>query len=268
MFIKNDFLMYTLPTALEKYSKKIAATLRPFVRIHLQQAENILLWNSKVGGNPYLPKGIPFPVNAEGVQLFFLAQINFAEMPALEGFPTKGILQFFIFDDDLYGLDFDEPEAQHNFRLLFYADPETDSDTLITDFSFLRSYDDDMPFQPGSEWAVQFQLETGLMPESDFRFDGIFGEDFFARFGAEEWSLAEAYGKVSDAAGHHIGGYAEFTQEDPRLPEDPMELLFQLDTDSKNGIRWGDMGVANFFIRPDDLAQLNFSRVRYNWDCY
>ncbi len=260
--------MNTLPTALEKYSKKIGATQRPFVRIHLDHADNLLPWNSKVGGAPYLPKGIPFPVNAEGVQLFFMAQVNFAEMPPLEGFPLKGILQFFIFDDGLYGLDFDEPEAQHNFRVLYYADPVTDSDALITDFSFLRSYGDDMPFKAGSEWAMRFQPDTGLMPESDFRFDDIFGEDFFARFGTDEWSIAEAYGKISDAAGHRVGGYAEFTQEDPRQPEDLMELLFQLDTDSKHGILWGDMGVANFFIRPEDLAQLNFSRVLYNWDCY
>ncbi|WP_412679495.1 DUF1963 domain-containing protein [Brevibacillus agri] len=26
-------------------------------------------------------------------------------------------------------------------------------------------------------------------------------------------------------------------------------------------------GVANFFIRKDDLARLNFSRVFYTWDC-
>lgn len=260
--------MYTLPAALEKYSKKILATQRPYVRIHLEQPDNLLPWNSKVGGTPYLPKGIPFPVNAEGVQLFFMAQINFAEMPALEGFPNKGILQFFIFDDGSYGLDFDEPEAQHNFRILFYSDPVTDSDALITDFSFLRSYYVDMLFQPGSEWAMHFQPDTGIMPESDFRFDDIFGEDFFARFGAEEWNIADAYTKLADAAGHRVGGYAEFTQEDPRQPEDPMELLFQLDTDSKHKIRWGDMGVANFFIRPDDLAHLNFSRVLYNWDCY
>ena len=71
-----------------------------------------------------------------------------------------------------------------------------------------------------------------------------------------------------DAAGHRIGGYAEFTQEDPRSTEDPMELLFQLDTDSNIGCRWGDMGVANFFIRPEDLQKRDFSRIFFNWDCY
>lgn len=30
---------------------------------------------------------------------------------------------------------------------------------------------------------------------------------------------------------------------------------------------WGDMGVANFFIRREDLLRRDFSRVWYTWDC-
>ncbi|MBK6997000.1 MAG: DUF1963 domain-containing protein [Lewinellaceae bacterium] len=29
----------------------------------------------------------------------------------------------------------------------------------------------------------------------------------------------------------------------------------------------GDMGVGHFFIREQDLAALDFSRVLYDWDC-
>ncbi|MDE5859478.1 MAG: DUF1963 domain-containing protein, partial [Oscillospiraceae bacterium] len=32
-------------------------------------------------------------------------------------------------------------------------------------------------------------------------------------------------------------------------------------------IMWGDMGVANFFISENDLKNLDFSKVAYNWDC-
>ncbi len=46
-------------------------------------------------------------------------------------------------------------------------------------------------------------------------------------------------------------------------------LLFQLDSDSEDGkdIMWGDAGVGNFFIHPDDLRKRDFSKVVYNWDC-
>lgn len=42
-----------------------------------------------------------------------------------------------------------------------------------------------------------------------------------------------------------------------------------MDTDDVNGmdIMWGDCGVANFFIHPDDLKNKDFSKVLYNWDC-
>lgn len=44
-------------------------------------------------------------------------------------------------------------------------------------------------------------------------------------------------------------------------------LLFQLDSDDDLDVIWGDMGIANFFIPPDDLARAEFSRVVYHWDC-
>ena len=32
-------------------------------------------------------------------------------------------------------------------------------------------------------------------------------------------------------------------------------------------IMWGDSGVGNFFISEEDLKNLNFENVLYNWDC-
>lgn len=266
--INNDMdTPYKLPKELEPFRERLLATEKPFLRLSARPAEALLLWNSKLGGQPYWPKGEPFPVNPDGVQLFFLAQINFAEAPPLAGFPDSGILQFYITDDGLYGMGEEDREAQHNFRVLYFPAPLSDPDALTTDFSFLRDYDD-VPLDPARSFALHFEPGRGPMPESDYRFDALFGEDFFGRFGAEEWNVAEAYNDIADAAGHRIGGYAEFTQEDPREADDPMELLFQLDTDNKIGCRWGDMGVANFFIRPEDLQRRDFSRVLYNWDCY
>ena len=50
-------------------------------------------------------------------------------------------------------------------------------------------------------------------------------------------------------------------------------LLLQLDTDINEKDRytgklmWGDSGVANFFITPEDLAKRDFSRVAFVFDC-
>lgn len=73
---------------------------------------------------------------------------------------------------------------------------------------------------------------------------------------------------------HHTtfgGGWAYFTQGDPRDDDAPKELLLQLDTymdsDSPVQLMWGDCGVGNFFISKEDLARLDFNRVLYTWDC-
>jgi uncharacterized protein ywqG len=47
----------------------------------------------------------------------------------------------------------------------------------------------------------------------------------------------------------------------------------QLDTDINEKdhctgkLMWGDSGVANFFITPEDLAKRDFSRVAFVFDC-
>ena len=69
--------------------------------------------------------------------------------------------------------------------------------------------------------------------------------------------------------GHRIGGYPEFTQEDPRAQVPAFReyvQLMQLDSDDKHTM-WGDAGVGHLFIHPDDLRRRDFSRVMYSWDC-
>ena len=72
------------------------------------------------------------------------------------------------------------------------------------------------------------------------------------------------------STGHKIGGYPYFTQDDPRKDNDPYTLLLlQIDSDDIEDVEiiWGDCGVANFFINPEDLAKCQFDDVMYNWDC-
>ena len=40
-----------------------------------------------------------------------------------------------------------------------------------------------------------------------------------------------------------------------------------MDSDEAAGILWGDVGVANFFILPQNLEKKDFSNVLYTWDC-
>ena len=94
-----------LPAELEPYRERLETTIKPYIKIKTQLTRNTTWWQSKIAGFPYLPKNVSYPKTSQGDYLYLLAQINFAETPPLEGFPQKGILQFYISKDDLYGCD-------------------------------------------------------------------------------------------------------------------------------------------------------------------
>ena len=263
--------MLSIPNPLAAYRKPIVASVQPFIRIRTEAEAETSIIASKFGGNPYLPPGTEYPTDVEGQPLFLLAQINCSDLPPLHDtplsdFPTQGILQFYIADDDLYGLDPEQPTTPDYFRVLYHA--EVDRKNCMKDFSFLP-YFDDMPLD--DIYALSFELTEAPVSLQDVRFDHTFDESpyvFFDQFGPDAVEVKGAYGRLSQAGGHKMGGYAHFTQEDPRFEQKEYEkavLLLQIDSDDE-GINWGDRGVANFFILPEDLKNRDFSRVLYNWD--
>jgi uncharacterized protein YwqG len=257
---------------LAPYQSKIQATQTPVMRIALEAmpADDLML--SKVGGMAYWPEDEKYPVGENAEPLFLLAQIRFDEMPAMAGYPSKGMLQFFIADTDYYGANFDgnfsinELQKQTNFRVHYW--PTVDKASLKVDVG----NSDSLPHDPQKPRRMKFEVQKEVVSGGDFRFDKIFGmahyesiAKYASENGIDEDNLTDAVWERFDGSGHKIGGYPYFTQSDPR-DNNEMELLFQLDSD--DDMMWGDVGVANFFIRPEDLKQLNFTRVAYNWDCH
>ena len=265
--LESDAMWFELPPSIAPFRNQLLATRQTFIRAKSQPARKTELWESKVGGQPYLPKNAVWPTDPSGKDLFFLAQINFAEVPPLAPFPAKGILQFFINDDDLYGMDFDDGEKTDTFRTVYYPQVLKAPALLRTDFPPLRDYDDLLPHHPDECYPLVFSLGEELMPMTDYQFSQKFGGDFFQQFGEKEWDVIDEFGKAVRSDGHKLGGYAYFTQDDPRRADDPMLLLLQLDSDEQMDLMWGDMGVGHFFIREKDLVALDFSRVLYDWDC-
>ncbi|MEL7189688.1 MAG: DUF1963 domain-containing protein [Pseudomonadota bacterium] len=93
--------------AFEKWLKE---QVRPALRLTPQASSNAQADGTRLGGPVALAKGQAWPVSKGGVPMEFLAQLDFAELPPLKGFPGEGVLQFFIpQDDDLWGADFDNP---------------------------------------------------------------------------------------------------------------------------------------------------------------
>ncbi|WP_349409922.1 YwqG family protein [Pseudalkalibacillus sp. SCS-8] len=262
----------TLPKELEPHRKQISQTVAPYISV-IAKNEKANIHQSKFGGHPYLPKEVEHPKDRNGKPMLLLAQINFKELPKLDDMPEKGLLQFFITaEDDLMGLDFDNMTKQSNFKILYHPTISSDPSGLISDFSYLEQLNTEF-FPIERESSLSFQIAYDPVSIEDFRASTLLGKSIDFSFDAseEDEELWEAYAGAFRGEGHKIGGYPFFTQTDPRDDEKYKEheiLLLQIDTDDENGIMWGDAGVANFFIKKEDLLNLHFENVLYNWDCH
>lgn len=262
---------------------------RPVVKLNPKRSENTGVFESKMGGVPYMPKNYEYPKDKseghEGEPLRLLAQLNFEKLPHIESFPEKGILQFFCAcnDDALYGLDFDDPVSAKSFRVIYH-------ENIITDESLLMSAEDIPKFKEDTGYFPfdgEFILEAeapGSCPVSagDYRFEEeqlkiyneITGKAAKNIYGTE--ISDETWEKIYELRTFEqtcIGGYPFFTQADVRHSDKYGEydiLLFQSTSiwgEKNDEIMWGDLGVGNFFISSESLKKLDFSNVLYNWDC-
>lgn len=278
---------------------------KPVLRFTLEPGEPGLR-DSKIGGMPYLPPGTSWPLGSSNQPLILLAQINCTQLADLPDFPHQGILQFFISVDDsyMYGADFDDWTAQKDFRILYHAeiDPTVDLETIRVKcphsiLAAITGSDSDSEFYSplgAQSCRICFQPpESQGMTLEDYQFDGLFLQkwnqhcpdrplktrfDFFKLLSPEEDQKLDEellFGESEESLEtprHQLGGYPHFTQSDPRSETHNAEfdrLLFQLDSDYQDTdlVMWGDAGVANFWISSQDLKQLDFSHVGYNWDC-
>lgn len=264
---------------------------KPMIKISLSD-DKTNLFQSKFGGVPYLPKDVEVPKNKENKQLTLLAQINIEELPKNNIYPMEeGMLQFWILNDDVLGLDYDT-HLGNGFKIVYYKD----IDKNVTEEEVLEKYkpykDEDSYFPIEGEFSLIFKLTDGYFSDSNDDFREIINEEM-KKFHIENkekykeilkvydkeylsywdiWDILEEDKKIGEKlfeSGHKIGGFPNFTQSDIREVGDYEILLLQIDSEGteKNEIIWGDCGVANFFIREKDLKELNFEKVIYNWDC-
>lgn len=265
---------------------------KPMIKISLSD-DKPTLFQSKFGGVPYLPKNVEVPKNKENQQLTLLAQINIEELPKNNIYPMKeGILQFWILNDDVLGLDYD-PHLGDGFKIIYYKE----IDKSVTEEEVLEKYkpykDEDSYFPIEGEFSLSFKLTDGYFSDSNDDFREIVDRemkkfhdenkdkysDILKIYDKENqlnyweiWDILEEDKEIGErlfGAGHKIGGFPNFTQSDIREVGDYEILLLQIDSEGteKNEIMWGDCGITNFFIREKDLKKLNFDRAIYNWDC-
>ena len=237
-------------------------------------------FSSKLGGLPYYPKGAELPKDKDGRPLRLLAQLNFRELPRIPDFPEKGILQIFIAEDYMYGMP-DDLVTQDSFRVI-YNDSDVVDDTMLMGEEDLPEYSDEYGVFPfDGEYRLVPNAPDVMQPTfCDYRMPDVFVESY-NRLSAKKIDnyyciSQEDANRISGRNGHqeaYVGGYPFFRQLDPRGNDDVLKeydtVLFELCSFTKCGIEvmLGDVGAAAFLIRREDLKNLDFSRVLYNYDC-
>lgn len=251
-----------VPKILEPFKEKISNSVREYVKVDLiPMATDI--YDSKVGGKPYFPKSMKFPMDKNGRPMKLLSQVNFSQMPSFENYPTSGIFQIFIsVDDKFYGANILGEKG--DFKVFYHKDILKDKTKLMTNIPIFPDAHDYFPVM--KEGKMFFSIAKEAVPISDYACDKIFGKDFINQLTQVQF---DKYITTFDSSGHKIGGYACFVQDDPRQSSkhEGKILLLQLDTDGEMDMMWGDGGVANIFISPSDLKKLDFSNLLYTWDC-
>lgn len=242
------------------------------------------IFDSKVGGLPYWDPAKTYPTDSNGKPMLLLAQINFDQDKAESPLPQSGMLQFFIGGEEMYGLDFDHPTEQKDWRIVYHEKVDASVTAETVEAMGIPVSPDNEEVDSPVFRSCAFRLvkkETWLTPDNWERFDELtleVAKDLFDQtdaesadevFGKDQYALLEEEYFYSENS--HLLGHPYFTQADIRERGWRYDtLLFQLDSetvDEEDIVMWGDCGVGNFFINAEDLKNLDFSDVVYNWDC-
>ncbi|MCM1441681.1 MAG: YwqG family protein, partial [Roseburia sp.] len=219
---------------------------------------------------PYWPKKDKYPIGRNGEPMIMIAQLNFSELPHLNGYPRKGILQFFVNDAEY------NDTGDKNIKVFYHERPVTEEYDMLNDIprTTFQEKEYDFPFT-GMYKITKGVMEKQCLQYSCEKFNSILNPIIEKNFHVSVkslWDLPKSIydrllKKISENSwGTRIGGYPNFTQWDPRHGDEYQTLLFQLD--SEKGIMWGDVGIANWFIDEKNLKVNNFNKVYFTWDCY
>lgn len=222
---------------------------------------------TRLGGPVWLPDGAAWPQSRLGAPLEFLAQLDFTRLPALDGFPREGLLQFFVARGAAYGFDADDP-ARADFAVLWHpalaggslrsppalSAAEAKAFRQVTPVETPEIRERGVPLRP-SPMTSRPDLDNPVLDEAL----EIGDEDDIPDWADEFW--------LDPPFCHQTGGYPVTSPDE--VPAgmkvaDYDTLLLRLTSDDL--IAWDEVGEANFLIRRADLAKRDFSRVLYYWE--
>jgi uncharacterized protein YwqG len=288
--ITERLLLRNLPPVLAAYAPALEEFKLPQIVVHPTRAKGLAPWVSKLCGLPYWQKNAEYPHDVNGQPMAMLVQLNFRDLPPLLDYPRAGIVQFFI------SISPDEGECPHDYGMRTDGKWQHGTDSEIAaycdqryfrmvyhehvtdDLAALHLETPELPYgllPMRREASLSCTLRDSYVHTSDYRFARVFGMDVDQLQKAvlnDDFGVIMEYWKFLD---QHIpivvGGYSRTEQGyDPRLirRDEDWLVLLSIDTTPHNDVymAWGDGGVANWWIKREDLARGDFSHVMYFCD--
>lgn len=267
-----------------------AMWLQPLKIAATPKARPLPVSESHFGGLPDLPDGCAWPC-FEGKPLAFIGQLNLEQIAAQipdAPLPKRGLLSFFLADDELVEMTDESPvSGEQAWRMLYFPSLEG-----------LASVRQRVPQAVGNgivaypQAALKFAKKGAVMPAVDSLLitNLSLSEEETENYIQLAKQLPEPY------FGHQIFGFPGLIQSntlelecellsrgrDPyrTVPEsDPdsaqihqaaaeWRLLLQLASDNQLKWLWGDAGTVYWLIRREDLAAQDFGKTRVMFQCH
>ncbi|MEP3637536.1 MAG: DUF1963 domain-containing protein [Paracoccaceae bacterium] len=245
----------------------------PIAKASVQARAQLSPQETRIGGAPLaIGDDKTWPMNVhDGSPIAHIVQINFAEMPPIEDFPTQGILQIFSAletMDETGGSDLLirwDPDPQ-TVELLEIPDELKTAKSLSHDFS-KRALNEGLPLQFSTDMAIgnPYNWPHG---KNDLCYQNRLPENEETAVIMDDWEnrctrISEGYGV------HWIGGHPRFVQVDFREYSRQLRhldrVLFHMGFDED--INVGDAGEVNVMISKDALQRRDFEKAYLSWDC-
>jgi len=247
---------------IEEYKQQ---TLKECYTINCVEGQPTIL-DDKIGGNPYLPINIEYPKDKNGNYMPLLIQINLKNIDLVD-YPKKGILEVFV------SKDFDYPSE---YVIKYFEEgleyqtefPDIDLNNFVLSESIKIELKKDITHMPLSDYrskqniynAIQKVYGCGLVIDTkEYYKNYITCTDNWYNEITKSLSIPKA----------NIGGYADFTQQDPRFNdnEQKTECLLKIDSYLDERINIGDSGILFILIEPSDIKKCRFENATFDWDC-
>lgn len=224
---------------------------------------------SYLGGHPFLPPGEPWPRDHRGRDLDFVAQVSFAEVTPVPGFPTEGLLQVFTAPEDgwLPAVPGAAPGTEGLHLRWFGAErladaasaPASDTPAPVSDAT---------PVETPGPHPLRFEPEVQLpLGWENLEPDVARAPDAFAALARlleeDREDLLEPLGATGDV---RVGGWPSVVQGAPRVPPGRSAVLL-LELHSTGLLMWGDVGTAQVFGDPGELAAGRLDGLWWDWAC-